>query len=69
MIAHLNFNTNQIPQIPGPIFALPCLKLLDISYNQIRGCFPESVGLAHTLVELRASGNQITHLPESIGDC
>lgn len=68
MLAHLNFNTNLIVEVPSSLFSLQGLKLLDISYNKIKGCFTEAIGNCSSLVEFRAAGNMITELPDTIGN-
>jgi len=52
----LNVNSNKLSQIPGAIFALPNLKFIDISYNNIK-VLPEGLGQAQSLCELKATGN------------
>lgn len=58
--------------MPNGLFSLKNLKLLDISNNKIgsdgQGYISEAIAEAHSLVELRASGNMIVNLPSSIGD-
>lgn len=65
-------SSNLIKSLPNGLFALKNLKLLDISNNKIgsdgHGYITEAIAEAHSLVELRASGNMIVSLPSSIGD-
>lgn len=59
--------------MPAGLFALPALKFLDLSHNLLGGNTPnsylsEAIGQAQALVEVHLAGNQLTTLPESIGD-
>lgn len=64
--------TNKLKSLPNSLFSLKNLKFLDISFNQIgcegNGYLSEAIAEASHLVELRAGGNMIITLPESIGD-
>ena len=61
--------------LPNGLFTLENLKFLDLSNNKLGSskemgsCLSESIGAAKALVELRLSGNMLTHLPDSIGMC
>ena len=52
----MNLNTTKLRTIPGALFAIPSLKFLDISFNDIK-ILPESLGAAKSLCELKATGN------------
>lgn len=43
------------------------LKFLDVSYNMLR-YLPESIGMCKSLCVLKAVGNKIETIPESIGE-
>ena len=74
MITNFNMNSNKLSNLPSSLFAIPTLKLLDVSHNQLGtpkvpgSCLSEAIGQCQTLVELHLSGNELTSLPESIGD-
>jgi len=63
-----------LTSIPNGLFALQNLKFLDISNNklgsvkELGGYLSEAIAKAQALVEFHASGNFLTHLPQSIGD-
>ena len=54
--------------MPNSLFALPALKFLDLSHNMLFAYLSEAIGQCQTLVELHIAGNQLTTLPESLGD-
>jgi len=54
--------------VPNALFALPGLKFLDLSHNMLFAYLSEAIGQCQALVELHIAGNQLTSLPESIGD-
>ena len=58
--------------LPNALLSIKALKFLDVSNNKIgttgNGFLSEGIAEADSLVEFRASGNMISHLPESIGD-
>ena len=65
-------NTNKLTQVPNSLFSLPTLKFLDLSHNLLGGVaqayLSEAIGQAQALVELHLAGNQLSNLPESMGD-
>eukprot|EP00353_Schmidingerella_taraikaensis_P008550 CAMPEP_0185575716 /NCGR_PEP_ID=MMETSP0434-20130131/6828_1 /TAXON_ID=626734 ORGANISM="Favella taraikaensis, Strain Fe Narragansett Bay" /NCGR_SAMPLE_ID=MMETSP0434 /ASSEMBLY_ACC=CAM_ASM_000379 /LENGTH=204 /DNA_ID=CAMNT_0028192665 /DNA_START=63 /DNA_END=678 /DNA_ORIENTATION=+ len=73
-VVSFNFNTNKLAVVPNGLFALPTLKFLDLSHNILgtkavpNSYLSEAIGQCQSLVELHLAGNQLTHLPESLGD-
>ncbi len=70
----LNLNTNKLSSVPNSLFSLPTLKFLDLSHNQFgstkvpNSYLSEAIGSCQSLVEFHIAGNELTQLPESIGD-
>ena len=65
-VHHLNLNTNKLTTLPNSLFTMN-LKFLDLSYNMLR-YLPESIGMCKQLCVLKAVGNKIESIPESIGE-
>jgi len=73
-LKHINLNQNEIVAIPNSLWTLQNLKFLDISNNKIGtqkvegGCLSEAIAGCINLVEFHASGNNLTELPNGLGD-
>ena len=71
---HINLNQNEIFAIPNSLWSIKGLKFLDLSNNKLGtqkvegGYLSEAIAECEGLVEFHASGNQLTELPNSLGN-
>lgn len=66
-LGFLDVSDNLIESVPGELFTLKNLQVLNLSNNNIWGSLPSEIGLATSLVALDLSSNDFTHkLPYAV---
>ncbi|KAG0252981.1 hypothetical protein DFQ27_007736 [Actinomortierella ambigua] len=66
-LVSLRLQDNRLTTVPDAIFRLPCLRELDLSYNQLSTLSGLIALLAPTLEGLYLQSNQLTSLPQQLG--
>ena len=65
-LQELILHRNYLEYIPPELGMCKALQKLELPYNNIKGCLPETIGLIESLRWLDISRNNIDELPESV---